>query len=158
MSKLDMFNKEYSLELLGNKIRYNKEYVAHDIYRLYIKKNEIKLLEKYLTELQAIKNSKPSEALKLFEEFKGILLKNIVFLDTDLQRLNAIEQYILKAQEQEKVSSILKEKRIDLEGFYTMFVEDNFDYNYYVNRYGTYGLKCLTEEEFNTLKEYFKYE
>lgn len=162
MSKLDMFNKEYSLELLGNKIRYNKEYVAHDIYRLYIKKNEIELLEKYLTELQAIKNINPSEALKLFEEFKGILLKNIVFLDTDLQRLNTIKQYILKAQEQEKVLKIIKEKYVHIPQLLCAFenqLEEANPLEFYYN--GQVGINVpmpLTQEEFNILKEYFKYE
>ena len=48
---------------------------------------------------------------------------------------------------------IIKEKRIDIESFYTSFIEGEYDYNFYEIRYGTYGKYCLTEEEFNLLKE-----
>ena len=108
------------LELLGNKIRYKKEYVGNDIYRLYIKKNEIELLEKYLTELQAIKNSKPSEALEYLEyigetcyveagnaeEDCTLYAKNYIGYDT-------IKNYILKAQEQGKALNELIKNHIE---------------------------------------------
>lgn len=52
-----------------------------------------------------------------------------------------------------KALEIIKKKRIDIESFYITFIEDNFDYNHYEKFCGTYGLECLTEEEFNLLKE-----
>ena len=52
-----------------------------------------------------------------------------------------------------KALNIIKEKRIDIESFYTSFIEGEYDYNFYEIRYGTYGKYCLTEEEFNLLKE-----
>lgn len=52
-----------------------------------------------------------------------------------------------------KALEIIKEKRIDIESFYTSFIEGDYDYSFYERRYGTYGKYCLTEEEFNTLKE-----
>ena len=52
--------------------------------------------------------------------------------------------------------NIIKEKRIDIESFYTSFIEGEYDYDFYERRYGTYGKYCLTEEEFNLLKEVLK--
>ena len=109
MSKLDMFNKEYSLELLGNKIRYKKEYVGNDIYRLYIKKNEIELLEKYLTELQAIKNANPTEALEDLKELHKLAYDIDVWKIEDIVQSSHIKQALLKAQEQDKENELLKE-------------------------------------------------
>ena len=64
-----------------------------------------------------------------------------------------IKQTLLKAQEQEKILSVIFKKRIDLESFYSTFVKDDLDYKYYEKYYGTYGLEKLTQEEFNSLKE-----
>lgn len=55
-----------------------------------------------------------------------------------------------------KALEIIKEKRIDIESFYTSFIEGEYDYNFYEKRYGTYGKYCLTEEEFDLLKEVLK--
>ena len=52
-----------------------------------------------------------------------------------------------------KALEIIKEKRVDIESFYTSFIEEDCDYGFYERRYGTYGKYCLTEEEFNLLKE-----
>ena len=52
-----------------------------------------------------------------------------------------------------KALEIIKGKRIDIESFYTSFIEGDYDYNFYEIRYGTYGKYELTEEEFNILKE-----
>ncbi|MBR4377981.1 MAG: hypothetical protein IKP50_03795 [Bacilli bacterium] len=113
MSKLDMFNKEYSLELLGNKIRYKKEYVGNDIYRLYIKKNEIELLEKYLTELQAIKNANPTEALEDLKELHKLAYDIDVWKIEDIVQSSHIKQALLKAQEQGKALNELIKNHIE---------------------------------------------
>ncbi len=52
-----------------------------------------------------------------------------------------------------KALEILKKKRIDIESFYTTFIENAYNYNFYVISYGTYGKYKLTQEEFNLLKE-----
>ena len=52
-----------------------------------------------------------------------------------------------------KALEIIKEKRIDIESFYSSFIESDYDYNFYEKRYGTYGKYELTLEEFNLLKE-----
>lgn len=57
-----------------------------------------------------------------------------------------------------KCWDITKEKKIDIESFYTSFIEGEYDYDFYEIRYGTYGKYCLTEEEFNILKEGLEYE
>lgn len=48
---------------------------------------------------------------------------------------------------------IIKEKRIDIESFYTTFIENSYNYSFYEISYGTYGKYKLTQEEFNLLKE-----
>lgn len=52
-----------------------------------------------------------------------------------------------------KCWDITKEKEIDIESFYTSFIDGEYDYDFYERRYGTYGKYCLTEEEFNILKD-----
>ena len=59
-----------------------------------------------------------------------------------------------RLMEQEQVLSIIKEKKVDIESFYTTFIEDDYDYNFYEKRYGTYGKYELTEEEFELLKRW----
>jgi len=108
------------LEALGENIRYKKEYIGNDTYRLYIKKNEIELLENYLTELEQIKNSNPSEALECVDYIK----KKLEGLRYECERTNnhrcddlfiqehvftVIEQALLKSQEQKKENARLKE-------------------------------------------------
>lgn len=52
-----------------------------------------------------------------------------------------------------KALEIIKDKRIDIEIFYTFFIEGNRNYSFYDIHYGTYGEYCLTETEFDLLKE-----
>lgn len=105
-----------------------------------------------LQRLEAIDNANPSEALKCV----GVL-KEDDCITTLVQgkALETIRQYILKAQEQEKLLKVILKKRIDLESFYSTFVKDNLDYKYYEKYYGTYGLEKLTQEEFELLKKVF---
>ena len=111
-----------------------------------------------LKELQAIKESKPSEAMRCLEELgefetddingEDIKLKD----DNDLKNYyNTIKQALLKSQEQEKVLGIIFEKNVDiimirmsetLDKYNQMIYKDNF------NR------KELTQEEFDLLKRY----
>ena len=42
--------------------------------------------------LESIDNTTPSEALKLFEEYKNILIDNVVLHDTDLHMLKTIKR------------------------------------------------------------------
>ena len=111
-------SKEY-LETLGKNIRYKKEYIGNDTYRLYIKKNEIELLENYL-EQEQIKNAKPSEALDSLEEIisyynepqyelgGGYSYKNEL-LESCGEEVNTVKQALLKAQEVEKENQKYKQ-------------------------------------------------
>lgn len=77
---------------------------------------------------------------------------------------------IEKAQEQEKVLSIIIKKNVSVWGFRNRVFgyqkEQNGNkiindtYEYYLYHFGCYhngfDIELLTEEEFNTLKEYFK--
>ena len=67
-------------------------------------------------------------------------------IDTNCETIKTIEKSL-------KALEIIKEKRIDIESFYTSFIEGDYDYGFYERRYGTYGKYCLTEEEFDLLKE-----
>ena len=49
--------------------------------------------------------------------------------------------------------NIVKAKRIDIESFYTSFIERDFNYDFYASFYGTYGRNKLTKEEFDTLRK-----
>ena len=69
------------------------------------------------------------------------------------KEFDCIKYVLIKAQKEHKALEIIKEKRIDIESFYTSFIEGEYDYDFYERRYGTYGKYCLTEEEFNLLKE-----
>ena len=72
----------------------------------------------------------------------------------DLQQDNGVSIICKeKVEKSLKALEIIKEKRIDIESFYSSFIESDYDYDFYERRYGTYGKYCLTEEEFNTLKE-----
>lgn len=48
---------------------------------------------------------------------------------------------------------IIKEKRIDIESFYSSFIERDFTYDFYSSFYGSYGRNKLTKEEFNLMIE-----
>ena len=141
-----------------------------------------KIIRQFLHRLESIDNANPSEALeavKQIEFYVGTIIGlkfvkgNDVFSEAKKQdyeiferKCNTIEQALLKAQEPKqyvdelklvekslKALEIIKEKRIDIESFYSSFIESDYDYNFYEKRYGTYGKYCLTEEEFNLLKE-----
>ncbi len=156
-------NKEFEvLEMLSNGIRYKKEFIGNDTYRLYIKKNEIKSLEKYLTELKAIKEAKPSEAMEELDfmgNYKIPTANGSQHLKDFCNRHFAIiKQALLKAQEQEKVLEIICEKNVKMYAFKrdTYVLGKDFTYKLYLNSLGYYhsgfDVKTLTQEEFDLLK------
>ena len=65
---------------------------------------------------------------------------------------DTIKNYILKSQEEHRSLEILNKNRIDIESFYTTFIDNSYNYKFYEISYGTYGKYKLTEEEFNLLK------
>ena len=140
-------NKEY-LETLGKNIRYKKEYIGAGLYRLYIKRNDIELLEQSLQRLESIDNANPGEALEKLEELDNCLISDMsieiddydesnycmsyeyidlngegLLFHDDIKeekmidfirekKISTIKQALLKAQEQEKVLEIIKEKNV----------------------------------------------
>jgi len=110
-------------------------------------------LDKVLTELQAIKEANPSEAMKCLEKVKNYEVEshikegwNIILYEEMQEELDTIKQALLNAQEQEKVLEIIKNKRVDV---YCLLQCSNVD---------EYNDECfvkedlLTEEEFDLLK------
>lgn len=98
------------LEELNNKIRYKKEYIGNDTYRLFIKKNELDFLEKELKRLKSIDNAKPSEALKCVN-----VLKEDGCITTLIQgkALETIRQVLLKQAQFDKAHEEFKGLDID---------------------------------------------
>jgi len=126
---------------------YNDE-IIHDMGSEYVEnplKEEIDIVNNALLELKAIKEANPIEALKIFSK-----VDNVRLLFTNEER-NTIKQALLKAQEQEKVLSIIKEKDVDVSLLkqalsvkqYNDFISFKIDYMDYMK---------LTEEEFDLLK------
>ena len=85
----------------------------------------IKLVKQALQRLESIDNANPSEALEelekyIFNEWKqnhvnfGCDYKLEAELNNQLNNLKSIKQALLKAQEQEKVLEILKERHVDI--------------------------------------------
>ena len=105
------------------------------------KEDHQQLLE-WLKELQSIKSVEPSEALKWLERYRIHIMFNT----------KVVEDALLKAQEQEKVLSIITKKNIDI--FELKISKKIEKYNAVVKR----PFDTLTQEEFKLLKEYFKYE
>jgi hypothetical protein len=152
-------------------------YVWYNYYTEELDQDEVDEIEKNLNvvqdglkRLESIDNANPSEAMKHLEFICKILKeKGIDIKWLFKNEYTTIKQALLKAQEPKqyvdelklvekklKALEIVKEKRIDIESFYTSFIEGEYDYNFYEIRYGTYGKYCLTEEEFNILKEALK--
>lgn len=123
-------------------------------------KEEHEQLLGWLKELQAIKNTNPSEAMKCLE--KPIIKFARTSEDIDFrhyEEYDTIKNYILKAQEQEKALKIIKEKNVDYRALknaktYKEYNALILDFNPTI----TTSVYFLVEEEFNTLKEYFKNE
>ena len=101
-------SKEY-LETLGKNIRYKKEYIGAGLYRLYIKRNDIELLEQSLQRLESIDNAKPSEALRALD-------RNIVVIRE--KDFTIIQQALLKPDKNEKIILGIEDyinRRIEIE-------------------------------------------
>lgn len=129
---------------------YNDE-IIHDMGSEYVEnplKEEIDIVNNALLELKMIKEAKPSEALKCLDK-----MANQVFQVDDEFELyyDKVKQYILKAQEQEKVLEIIMEKGVDIATFndYQTVIE----YNWSI-RFERYKRKELTQQEFELLKRW----
>ena len=132
--------------------------------------NALETLKQALTELQAIKEAKPSEALEnIIQAFEHTLevsnKARLIFNEkpvsvdwNELSEIKILKQALLKAQEQEKVLEVVFGKRVDLPYLRCCF-EDNQTverYNEYINEKTiTFDHeKELTQEEFDLIKKY----
>lgn len=133
-------------------------------------KEEHQQLLGWLKELQAIKNSNPSDALRKLDIIENELCDSYFFYQKYSKEFDTIKNYILKSQVQEKVLSIIIKKNVSVWGFRNRVFgyqkEQNGNriindtYEYYLYHFGCYhhgfDIELLTEDEFNLLKEYFK--
>ena len=127
-----------------------------------ILKDKDKVLN-YLNRFESIDNVKFSEASGILETFEndGLLNKEIGTISYNQiwlkNQIEILKQSLLKSQEIEqenveykKVLSIIKEKNVDFDTLTDSETLD--DYNSKMN----WSYRRLTEEEFNTLKEWSK--
>ena len=121
-----------------------REY-TNSIYPYY---EDFDLVLNALNELKQIKESKPSEALECLEK----MYDNIESpFPSDKELYDTIKQYILKAQEQEEVLNVIKEKNIDIETLkYRLRVKDDDVYLHY-----KYDL-LMPREKFELLKRWLE--
>ena len=116
--------------------------------------DELRIIEQALQRLEAIENSNPSEALECWNYIKAIIPEWARKKDEkhpDI--LEPIKQDLLKAQEQEKVLDVIKNKQVNVRR--AIILREN--YQDYIENYGRPFAHCeqlLTEEEFELLKRY----
>lgn len=110
------------------------------------------IIEKELQRLESIDNSNPSEALECLFRI-GYNHRENYINGRHKEDYNIVEQTLLKAQEQEKVLVIIKEKNVDI--FWLKNSKTKSDYNSHVF---ISKINELTEEEFELLKRYFENE
>ena len=102
------------------------------------------LIKEALFELKAIKEAKPSEAMECIKRIWDDIDAYNDFRQ-DFKGLKIIENYILKAQEQEKALKVIFEKKVDVYMLNDLGTLE--DYNEWVlKKYGTYYQ--LTQDEF----------
>ena len=142
---------------------YNDE-IIHDVGSEYVEnplKEELDIVNNALLELQSIKEAKPSEALEGLEKMVNLAYQ----VDDEFELLDdnfglyydKVKQYILKAQEQEKVLSIIKEKNVwvaRLKGLIKKY--NDLDALRIYNANMPSIDYQLTQQEFNSLKELLK--
>lgn len=124
------------------------------------------VIKQALTKLESIENANHSEVMNCLKELTWQLYGDT--LDIDKSRFSLpIKNALLKAQEQEKVLEIIKEKEIDihlLKACITCYVDSLNAYNSEIKKlhsnHKDYQNKplsfyLLTQEEFELLKRYF---
>ena len=161
----NIVNKDLTnlMELLKKQSKDNKPI-------LYLGKTETKVIlpyeeyKKMNNRLEQIDNANPSEALECLEKHKNMLIENngdfIAF--ECLKVYQVCKQALLKQQEQEKVTEIIKEYQVD------MWLLKQCDYENYIrirkkamvsvgqviNENGIILESEITEEEFDLVKRW----
>ena len=117
---------------------------------------DLQIVKKELQRLEAIDNAKPSEAFECLRQIgvietyhrdDGTLLKDSIMFKP---KYDTIKQALLKAQEQEKVLEIIKEKNVDI-----VYLKDSNNVEEYNSHFGAVVCK-LTPEEYDAVKRWFK--
>lgn len=103
--------------------------------------------------LEAIDNANSSDVFEYVENIQGEIEWAFEFNNGKMEEyspriMSIIKQYILKAQEQEKVLKIIKEKNVDVRFLRTCNVLGDYNYCQYLS-------DELTQEEFDSIKHYF---
>lgn len=117
-------------------------------------------ITKALTELQAIKEANPSEALILFRGFKeGMITDNAICITKSYfdDKFPIIEKALIKSQEQEKVFEIVFKKQVDINEIKILLANlkhcDDIERCKRYNASRKVGYK-LKQEEFELLKRW----
>ena len=164
--ELKLFGREINkdltnlMDLLRKQNKDNKAilYAGRHIQKIILPVEEY---QKMCQKLEQIDNANPSKALEAIKELRYIVLK---FCEDNnkqdnycIELCDTIKQALIKAQEQEKVLKIIKEKRINIDLFWNNFVDNGFGYHYYLEKWYKYqstDKQKLTQEEFALLKRY----
>ena len=94
--------------------------------------------------------------LKRIKNRKGFPLNTECYIVTQ-EELMVLEQTLLKAQEQEKALKIIFEKKVNILLLYVVDSVDTYNQMYVYYKRNIINVKwCLTQEEFDLLKRYFK--
>lgn len=150
-------SKEY-MEAFG-RIILHTEYDNDSSYDCLNFEDDCKLVDNALLELKVIKDANPSEALECLRENHNHSLPSSMPMLKWEDNFKIVEQYILKAQEQEKILKIIKEKPYQCAPtiLYIQINKNNpkmLDYERY-----TMSVKyVLPEEDFETLVRCIKNE
>lgn len=131
-----------------SRISLHTEYDNNGTYDCLNFEDDCKLVEDALQELDGIKNSKPNDAMKYLEVIGSVCPEeDVSAAEIFYEEYDTIKQYILKAQQQEKILSLINEKNVDIVELKR--AETVEDYNLQLCG----GISDpLTEEEFDTLK------
>jgi len=135
-------------------------------YTLGYQQHDYKLLQQAILELKAIKKSNPSEALEGLKHIKKYYVPQPCSAKT-YDYLEAIEQALLKAQEQSKVLEVIFEKGFDrsIKDYdnYAIWLEyktEQFDKaiekHPTILNWDVFDNFTYTQEEFDIIRNYFK--
>lgn len=123
-----------------------------DEYSYNQERKDEEIIKKSLQRLESIDNANPNEAMKSLEKIKDNFGCDLAYYNLSLE-YEIVEQALLKAQEQVKVLSILKEKCVSV--WYLMKSKTVEEYNSYLYIKVIEDTKnfILTQEEYDLLRE-----
>ena len=131
----------------------NNDYDSDERYKLAVNN-----VEDGLKRLEAIDNANTTEALEWLKQQAIAFEHSELAIEVANENYASIKQALLKAQEQEKVLSIIFEKNVDIYNLKTCISLEH--YNSEIrrkNQNNTYSYEIwyeLTQEEFESVKRY----